>query len=119
MKEMYLSDNNGHRIAPDPCAVDPVLESGLTETLTTAGTNYTLTVVADTTYRIISTLSSAVQHDVVFAGVTGTVATDANKEWAFPVGAAGIIHIPQGYTTLNLTATVNGVKVYLAKLNVQ
>lgn len=115
--EIYLSDNYGHRVS-DPNTAHPVLASGLTKTLTTAGTNYTLTVEQGQTYKIISTLSSAVQHDVVFAGVTGTVATDANKEWMFPVGQSGIIHIPLGYTTLNLTATVNGVKVYLAKLDI-
>ena len=116
--EMYLSDNKGHRVSPDPNIVHPVLASGIKVTsLANAGTNYTQAVTAGATYKIISTLSAAASHDVVFAGVTGTVATDANKEWAFPLGQSGIIKIPKDKTTLNLTATVNTVLVYLIKLD--
>ena len=115
--ETYLSDNKGNRVSPHPNILHPTLASGLKKTLTTAGTNYTQTVVAGATYRIISTLSAAASHDVVFASVTGTAGTDANKEWAFPLGQAGIIKIPKDKTTLNMTATVNSVVVYLAKLD--
>lgn len=115
--ETYLSDNKGHRVPPHPNEAHPVAASGLTKTLTTAGTNYTLTVEQGKSYRIIGTLATSVlTTEVVFCGITGTQATTANREWAIPLGQAGIIHIPIGSTTLNLTATVNGVKVYLAKL---
>lgn len=117
-KETYLSDNAGNRVPPHPNMVNPVAASGLTKTLTTAGTNYTLTVVGGVAYRIIGALAGATgTNDVLFASITGTAVTDANKEWAFAVGHAGVIVIPEGVTTLNMTATVNGVIVYLAKLD--
>jgi len=116
-QEVRLSDNKGNRVSPDPCIVHPELASGIKVTLTTANTNYTQAVVAGVTYRIISTLTAASSADVVFASVTGTAVTDANKEWAFPLGQAGIIKIPKDKTTLNLVGTVALIEVYLAKLD--
>lgn len=116
--ETYLSDNKGNRVPPHPNEVHPVAASGLTVTLATAGTDYTLTVAPGKSYRIIGTLSASVlTTDIVFAGIL-TVATgsEANREWAIPLGQAGIIHIPVGITTLHLTGSVSGVVVYLAKL---
>lgn len=114
--ETYLSDNKGNRVPPHPNEIHPIAASGLTVTLTTAGTDYTLTVEPGKSYRIIGTLSAAASHDVVFAGIL-TQATTANREWAIPLGQAGIVHIPVGTTTLHLTATVNSVVIYAAKLD--
>lgn len=117
-KEQYSCDNAGNRVPPHPNMVNPMAASGLTKTLTTAGTNYTLTVEGGESYRIIGSLAGATgTNDVLFASITGTAATTANKEWAFPVGQAGIIKIPEGVTTLNMTATVSLVVVYAAKLD--
>ncbi len=118
MNSVYLNDNAGHRMPPDPNMANPVAESGITKTLTTAGTNYGLAVEAGETYRIIGALAGATgTNDVLFASISGSAATNGNKEWAFPVGHPGIIKIPKGKTTLYMTATVALVIVYLAKLD--
>jgi len=118
MKETYLSDNAGNRVPPHPYMVNPVAESGITKTLTTAGTNYGLAVEAGETYRIIGTLAGATgTNDALFCSITGSAATTANKEWAFPIGHPGIVKIPEDKTTLYMTATVALVIVYLAKLD--
>lgn len=115
--ETYLSDNKGNRVSPHPNILHPVLTSGLKKVLTSADTNYTQTVTAGATYRIISTLTAASSADVIFVSVTGTAVTDANKEWAFPLGQAGVIKIPKNVTTLNLVSTVALAEVYLAQLD--
>jgi len=117
MSETFLSDNKGHRVPPHPDSAHPVAASGLTETLTTAGTNYTLTVEQGESYKVISTLASSVMTtEIVFMGITGAQTVTANREWMFPLGQSGIVHIPIGQTTLNMTASVSGVIVYLVKL---
>lgn len=117
-KEQYSCDNAGHRMPPHPNMANPVLESGLTKTITTAGTNYGLAVEAGETYRVIGTLAGATgTNDAVFFGVSGTTATTANKEWAFPMGQVGFVKIPEGITTLYMTSTVSLTIVYLAKLD--
>lgn len=116
--EQYSCDNAGHRMPPDPNMANPVAESGITKILTTAGTNYGLAVVAGETYRIIGALAAATgTNDVLFCSISGSAATNGNKEWAFSVGFPGIIKIPKGKTTLYMTATVDGVTAYLAKLD--
>ena len=118
MSENYSCDNAGHRMPPDPNMANPVAESGLTKTLTTEGVNYGLAVEAGATYRIIGALASATgTNDVLFCSISGSAATNGNKEWAFPVGFPGIVRIPKGKTTLYMTATVAAVIVYLAKLD--
>ena len=117
-KEVYSSDNAGHRMPPHPNMVNPVAASGLTKTITTAGTNYGLAVEGGETYRVIGTLAGATgTNDAVFFSITGTTATTANKEWAVPMGQLGIIKIPEGVTTLYMTSTVSLTVVYLAKLD--
>jgi len=115
--ETYLSDNKGHRISADPYMVHPVLASGIKVTLTNADANYTQTLLAGATYRIICHKTAAASHDVVFASVTGTAVTDANKEWSFPLGQNGLITMPKDKTTLNLASTLAAVEVYLVQLD--
>ena len=116
MKEIYLSDNAGNRVAPHPNMLNPLAASGIAITLTNADTNYTQTVVAGT-YKIICHKTAASSHDIVFASITGVATTAANREWFFPLGQVGIIVIPKGVTTLNLVSTLAAVEVYLAKLD--
>jgi len=117
--QVYSSDNSGNRIPVHPLAANPVAASGLTKTLTTANTNYTLTVEAGAVYRIVGWVDGAITlPDLIFASITGTAVTNANKEWVFPLSTVGIIKIPAGVTTLNLTATADSVVVYLAKLDI-
>ena len=109
----YTIDNLGQMI-PLPHVAHPVLASGQTLTATTAGTNYTATVKCGKTYIATATVGCA------YFGVTGTVATAANREWICANGGKIVIHVPQistGATTriLNYSGDTNVTVVYLVE----
>ena len=110
MTDVYLSDNNGNRMAPHVGMVDPVLASGQTLTNASKDTNTTATVVAGGIYAI-----TAQEVGGFFFGLA-TIATAANIIWACPVRETIIIKIPVGYTTLNYGCDTNDSIGYLRRI---
>ncbi len=116
-QEVYLSDNFGNRIAI-PGTADPVQSSGIKTTLTTAGTDYPITVVAGAIYSVVcgKAASSASGEIISFSTVDGAD-TDANKDWNVGLGQTIIIKIPEGVTTLYAVSTLAATLAYMSKLN--
>lgn len=108
--EVYLSDNSGNRVPPDPNMANPVAGSGQTVATGTAGDDKTFTVVAGARY-VITGIDTA-----VLLSITGVTSTAANIEWVAPSNVTIIIKIPIGKTTLYFEGTVNTKNVYLRKL---
>jgi hypothetical protein len=77
----------------------PVAGSGLTLTVTTAGTAYTQTVVPGKRYIIVSN-----GVGVMWFSVTGVTSTAANRERVLPKNGRVGIEIPNGITTLHFGA---------------
>jgi len=114
----YSSDNSGNLVPATPTSADPVAASGIVTTLTTAGTNYTITVAAGASYAVTcGKAASDASGEIISFSITGTAATDANKEWNVGLGQTIIIHIPAGVTTLNAVSTLAATLVYMSKLN--
>jgi hypothetical protein len=109
----YNIDNLGNMVVLPHCA-HPVLASGQTLTATTAGTNYTATVKCGHNYVVTATVGTA------FFGVTGTIATAANREWICGQGGKITLHIPQISTgaatrTLNYGGNTDATVIYLVE----
>ena len=110
-----INPNNmqGHRINPATESHRMVAASGQKVTITTAGTDYTKTVVAGARYAV-----TADKTGVVLMGIA-TVATgsEANILWA--VGANGTIgiEIPASVTTLHFTCDTNSATAWLAQID--
>ena len=110
----YMLDNYGNLIC-DPDVADPVLASGQTITATTSGTDYTCTVKCGHSYVVLATVGN------MLFGVTGTVATAANIEWACCVNQKVLFRVPQISTgaatrSLHFTGTVESSIGYLIEL---
>ena len=117
MDSGYTLNNSGDRVAI-PGTADPVAASGIVTTLTTANTNYTITVVAGAIYSVVAgKAGSDAAGEIISFSITATAATDANKEWNVGLGQTCIIKIPDGVTTLNAASTLAVTKVYMSKLN--
>lgn len=99
VRYVYNIDNLGQTV-PLPHCVHPVLASGVTLTATTKNTNYTTTVKTGKTYIITSTVGCS------FFGLTGTIATAANKEWVCAQNGKVVMRIPVG-TDAAATRTLN------------
>ena len=99
--ETYLCDNAGNRVPPGVSSGDPILGSGIKITDVAAGADYTETVVAGATYKI---MSDATASAAWLFGIA-TTATEANVLWFMPAGSAEVvIKIPAGYTSLHYQA---------------
>jgi len=114
----FSCNNKGQRVPPHPDLAAPIIASGQKKTCTTAGTNYTLTVVAGAMYKITARVDSTKVCDMMSLSITGTAATDANKEWNFNIGDSVVIHIPSNKTTLNMTSTIDATDVFISRLEV-
>jgi hypothetical protein len=108
--EVFLSDNNGHRVPPAD-APDPIAASGQTLTNGTALANGTATVVEGATYAF----TSMILGGFIF-GVAATT-TAANIIWACPIYKTIVITIPNGVTSLHWATNVNSGVGYLRRIN--
>ena len=110
----YNLDNFGNMV-PHPGCAHPKLASGQTLTATTAGTNYTATVKTARTYVVTATVGC------MWFGLTGTVATAANREWICPKDGQIVIRVPETSvgattTTLNFSGDTNLSIAYIVEL---
>lgn len=110
--DTVLSDSAGNRAAIGAINCPPVLASGITVTLTTAGDDYTATV-AEKTYAVTA------DGGFCLFSLTGVTSTAANREWACGDGDTIIIRVPYGYTTLYMECDTSSSYVYLRELQVQ
>lgn len=110
--QTYLSDNSGNRVPAHPDCSDPVAASGITTTLTTAGTDYTQTLVGGQMYAVTPVVTAG----TVLASITGVTSTAANREWIWPSGKNSVFRMPFGKTTLYLESDVNTTLMYFRKL---
>ncbi len=109
-QEIFLSDNAGNRVPPDPYMADPVAASGATTSTGTAGTDLTLTVVAGLVY-IVTCVGSA-----GLFSITGVTSTAANIEWVCPADSTILIKIPIGVTTLYFEGDTSTKNIYTRKM---
>ena len=115
--QIYSSDNSGNLVPAVPTVADPVANSGIVTTLTTAGTGYSITVVGGVSYAVVCGKASAsTSGDVISFSTTNGADTDANKEWNVGLGQTAIIHVPLGITTLYVVSTLSATKVYMSRL---
>lgn len=112
MGDTFISDSAGNRAAPGAINCPPVLASGITIAMATAGEDYTGTVVAGKTYAV------TVNGGFCLFSVTGVTSTEANREWCAANGNTIIIKIPLGYTTLYCESNANSSNAYLRELDV-
>jgi hypothetical protein len=106
-----IADSAGNKAAPGALNCPPVLASGISIAMATAGDDYTGTV-AEGAY--IATANKG----FVLASLTGVTSTAANIEFCIPNGATVIINVPYGKTTLYCEADTNSSVLYLRKLDV-
>jgi len=111
MADNYSIDNSGNKIADVNCA-DPVATSGITKTLTTAGTDYEQELESGQMYIVTPVVAAG----TILAGITGVTSTAANREWVWAAGQTYIFRMPIGKTTLYLESDVNTTLVYFRKL---
>lgn len=109
IKEVYLSDNAGHRVPPAG-APDPVAASGQTLTNGTKDTDTLVTVVAGAKYAL-----TAQEVGGFYLGILA-VTTAANIIWACPIYKTIIINVPLGTTTLHYATDTADAIGYLRKL---
>jgi hypothetical protein len=110
-QEVYISDNSGNRTPGHPHMVDPVAASGITLILTTAGADYTQTLVAGQMYAITPIGAT------VLASITGVTSTAANIEWVFPPNVTSIFKMPLGSTTLYYESDTSSKIAYVRKVS--
>lgn len=108
--EVYSCDNAGNRVGVGAVSVDPVAATGITLTATSAGTDYTQTVVGGKRYVVTS------QKTGGFAFGIAVVTTAANIIWACPLYGTIIIKVPEGITTLHYTPDTNAAVGYLREV---
>lgn len=116
MSMNFSCDNAGNRVPPHPHLSAPEAGTGQSKTCTIGGTNYTLTVEAGRTYKVLSTANTSSIGNYIALSITGTAVTDANKEWVAVLGYGMVITIPKDKTTLNIVASLSGTIVYLVRL---
>lgn len=117
--QLYSSDNAGNRVPATPGAADPVAASGIVTTMTNAGTNYPVIVVAGESYSVVAgKAASAASGEIVSLSITGTAVTNANKEWNIGLAQTIIIKIPVGVTQLHSVSTLAATILYMAKLKI-
>ena len=109
-KEVYLSDNAGHRVPPAD-APDPVQATGQQLTNGTKDTDTEVTVVAGATYALTALLTGG-----FYLGILD-VTTVANVAWCCPIYRTIIIVIPSGVTTLHYATDTNSGIGYLRRLS--
>lgn len=109
MQEMFFSDNSGNRVA-HPKTADPVAGSGISVALTTAGEDYTGTVVGGQMYIV------SCNGGFCLLSITGVTSAAANIEWCIGDNDTIIIRIPFGKTTLYCESDTNTTTLYLRKL---
>lgn len=111
MNDAYLSNKAGYRVNPAADTDRMVTESGQKLTCTSADTDYTLTVVAETRYVITADATG-----LIYLGIAD-ITTDADIIWT--VGASGSvgIEIPVGITTLHYGSDSAGTIGRLAQLD--
>jgi len=105
-----IADTAGNKAAPGALNVPPVLASGITIAMATAGNDYTGTV-AEGAY--IATAHGG----FVLASLTGVTSTAANREFCIEDGQTVIINVPYGYTTLYCESDANTTNLYLRQLD--
>ncbi len=111
--ETYLCDNAGNRVPPGVSSGDPVAESGIKITDTTAGDgDHTETVVAGATYKI---MIDATSGGAFLFGIA-TTATAANVIWFAPEKSVLVIKIPSGITSLHYQSLASGGSAYIVRL---
>ncbi len=109
-QEVFLSDNSGNRVPPDPHLADPVAASGATTSSGTAGADLTLTVVAGLTYIV-----TCIGTTGLFS-ISGVTSTAANIEWVCPADDTILIKIPVGKTTLYFEGDTSTKNIYTRKM---
>lgn len=110
--DTVLSDSAGNRVAIGAINCPPVLASGITIAMATAGADYT-GIVAEKTYAV------TVSGGFCLFSLTGVTSTAANREWVCEDGDTIVIVVPHGYTTLYCESDANTTNVYLRELQVQ
>lgn len=116
MAVTYFCNNKGDLVPPHPDMAHPVAGTGQTKSIALANTNYTVTVEAGSSYRVVSGSGGLDNDGWVWFSITGDVTTDANKEYTLSLGESAIIKIPVGATTLNIGSSLASTMVYLVKV---
>jgi len=112
MSEIYLSDNIGNRVAPDPGSAVPVAGTGQSETVGTAGDDETFTVTAGRFYRMTG-IGCA-----ILVSITGVTSTAANIEWTSPANTPILVWVPEGITTIYCEGdTDSGPTIHLVEID--
>lgn len=112
MADHIQANSAGNRAGHGAIDCPPVLASGITLAMATAGDDYTATV-AEKSYVV------TVDGGFCLFSLTGVTSTAANIEWAAADGDTFILHVPYGYTTLYAEANTNTTNVYLREMQVQ
>jgi len=110
MSEVYLSDNIGNRVAPDPGSAVPIAASGQLATVTTGGEDDTFTVTAGRFYRMTG-IGCA-----ILVSITGVTSTDANIEWTSPANTPILVWVPEGITTIYCEGDTSSTKIHLVEI---
>ena len=112
MGDSISANSAGNRTGVGAIDCPPVLASGITIAMATAGSDYTGTV-AEGTYAV------TVNGGFCLFSLTGVTSTAANREWAVADGDTFILHVPYGYTTLYCESDTNTTNAYLRRMQVQ
>ena len=112
--EVFLSDNSGNRVPPDPEMVDPVAASGITLTIVNDGQDYQEPLVGGQLYAI--TFFADKIDSYILASITGVTSVVINREWIFPANKTCIFRMPMGKTILYYESNDSGTVAYIRKL---
>jgi len=110
MGEVYLSDNIGNRVAPDPGSAVPVPATGQSATVTTGGEDDTFTVTAGRYYRMTG-IGCAIK-----VSITGVTSTAANIEWTSPANVPILVWVPEGTTTIYCEGDTSSTTISLVEI---
>ena len=108
--EVYLSDNIGNRVAPDPGSAVPVAGTGQSVTVTTGGEDDTFTVTAGRYYRMVG-IGTA-----ILVSITGVTSTAANVEWVSPANVPILVWVPEGITTIYCEGVSSSTVIRLVEI---
>lgn len=106
-----MADTAGNKAAPGAINCPPVLASGITIAMATAGDDYTGTI-EEGAYIVTA------NGGFVLASLTGVTSVAANREFCIPDDKTVIINVPYGKTTLYCESDANTTNLYLRKLDV-
>jgi len=109
--DQILANSAGGRAAIGCINAPPVLASGITLAMTTAGTDYTATV-AEKSYAV------TVDGGFCLFSLTGVTSIAANREYMCADGQTIIIHVPYGSTILYAESDTNTTNAYIRELDV-